>query len=311
LLSFRQAESHLQALKALKTLGELKPYRGRMGLLETEIERRLQEFKGALNLNTLPLHAFTLNFDAPREPRAQLAAFMWNLELEGRGSTYFASRIYRYAPDTDPPFERTTVNKIEVGDYVFDLTEQLRAQMEAALTASGNQNLIPESASALILKTYHKEVLDRCERLYPARNQARRVRDLHAKMVQYDGKVANCTHNRIRYWLSLTPTADADAAPQASRDERPFLAFCKALEIPEVVAKNYWDCVRAARWEHQFAGRRVAELYFDILFRPEDSEVHHKIPRKVIARLCLEATNCVFRVKKIRPPAETSGKDSE
>lgn len=59
LLSFRQAESHLQALKALKTLGELKPYRGRMGLLETEIERRLQEFKGALNLNTLPLHAYS------------------------------------------------------------------------------------------------------------------------------------------------------------------------------------------------------------------------------------------------------------
>lgn len=301
LVAYRQAESTLTTLTCLKDVEAFKAYRGRIGLLAQELDRRLQEVPNPLVINKLRDMSLTFKFEqnGPSGQGSEQAYFKF--DLEGGGRAYGAGWVYRHVPDEEPPFRRAAASAIEPGDFIFDMSDELRAKLEASLqlNAKGASSVV--DPVRMLLKLYHDDVQRRCALVFKATKRSVLAREIHARMVALDSKAVECRLGRVYYWLALQ--AKDDTRPHASKDSKFFKVFCKALDISDEAAEQHWGFVRQARRLNQDLGRELVARYAEILFQPESAATYRKVPVDVIRHLQQEALRCVYRVEHVTPPA--------
>lgn len=301
-LSYHQAYSYQQQLNILKSLEELKPYKGRVGELALEFDQRLSEVPNPIAVERLRIPNFNFDFEAPPSSNDVHESSYWTLALEGKETLYSTKRVYKYSPDEDPPFKSVNVDSIKVGDSVFCMTEDLREEVEATLRSLGFTSFSSGSSFSKMLDIYHHQVRTQSAALYPAKKRPEQARKILEKMIEIKEDMKDCTLSRVSYWLNLDST-EADRAPKAARDWKHFEAFAKALAIPENLYKDFWIyAINSTRREHRVAGRELNDFYTNILFAPESLQVYKMVPQITIGYLMQRALDCVFTVMSIDPP---------
>lgn len=311
LIAYRQAESTLKTLKELKEPEAFKAYRGRIGLLIQELDRRLGEFAQPVRIDRLRGASLLFNWNAAPSLRISAHQEYFTFELEDGTRAYSSGWVYRLDADEDPPFRRVSAAKVQCGDFIFSMTDSLRGQIEEALQIGneGSLNSVVHPARAL-LKLYHDEIEARGEALFHATTRRSLARSIHARMVEIDPKANACRTERVEYWLDIH---SEDSRPHAAADHDYFLLFCRALQIDDAMALNYWKFIKTARHVNQSLGRILAAQYAEVLFHPESATAYRKIPADVATRLKQEALRCVSRVEGIVAPtvAETGGQTDD
>lgn len=309
-LSYRQAYSYQQQLNILRSLEELRPYKGRVGELAQEFEQRLSEVKNPIAVDKLRVPSFNFDFGVPPSANDQgQENHYWSLALEGGETLYTTKRVFKYAPDEDPAFSSINVENIYTGDSVFCMTEELKDEVEATLRSIGFTSFSRGSSFSAMLDIYHRQVRTQSSTLFPGKNKRDQARKILERMIEINQDMKDCTLTRVCYWLDLDST-DADRAPQAARDWKHFEIFAKALDIPELLYKDFWIyAINSTRLEHQVAGRELSDFYTNILFHPESLQVYKKVAQKTIAHLMQRAIDCVFKVVRIEPPADITNEN--
>lgn len=298
-ISYQQAQSTLTTLCALKTLPELKAYRGRIGLLIQELERRLAEVPNLQSAERLGELSLIFNFDEKSGVDPATEQSYYRFDLDGGGRAYRSGWVFKYEPDEDPIFRKTPASQIKGGDFIFDMSERLRGKIEAALQINQdgmNSTIYPERA---LLRLYHKDVQRRSAVLFSATTRTALAREIHAKMVELDASAKECRFERVAYWLDLK---DEETKPHASKDAKFFKLFCRALSFSDEAAVKNWNFVKNARRFNQNLGRTLAAQYAEIIFQPESATAYRHIPADLVQQLQQEALHCVFRVERVEPP---------
>lgn len=307
LFAYSHAESLLTTLNGLKDLEALKPYRGRLGLLAQQLDRRLKEIPSPLSIGKLGEMRMTFTFESARAGTTDEQVY-YKFELEGGRAAYASSRLYRYNPNEDPFFQATAASSVAEGDFIFEMSDDLRGELESVLDieSGGLGSVIyPERA---FLRLYHNDVKNRCELLFKATSRRSLAREIHTKMVEIDKGATACRLGRVYYWLALQ--AEGDTRPHAPKDAKFFKLFCKALQIDEEEAIKYWNFIRNARRLNQNLGRELSARYAEILFQPESASIYRKIPEAVVKRLQQQALRCVYRVERVVPPIDKTNPQS-
>lgn len=304
LVAYRQAESTLTTLSGLKQLEPFKAYRGRIGLLAQELERRLKEVPNPIAIGKLPELSMTFSFDGIGEQASGGEQTYYKFELEDGGSSYASGWVYRYVPDEDPPFRRAGASTIRPGDLIFDMSDELRTNVESALRLNGDGVSSIVDPLRMLLKLYHNDIQTRCSLMFKATKRSVLAKEIHARMLEIDPKVADCKPGRVYYWLDLQ--SEGDTRPHASKDARFFRTFCKALQFNDDDAARHWDLIRKTRRLNQYLGRELVSRYAEIMFQPESAATYRKVPQAVIKQLQQEALNCVYRVESVVPPPGVS-----
>lgn len=300
LVAYRQAESTLTTLISMKAVDAFKPYRGRIGLLAQELERRLADVPNPLVISKLREMPLTFKFEDNGHNGQSGEQAYYKFELEGGGREYASGWVYRHVPDEDPPFRRAAASAIQPGDFIFDMSDELRAKLESSLQLNGEGVSSVVDPVRMLLKLYHDDVQRRCTLMFTSTQRSALAREIHAKMVELDPKAADCRPGRVYYWLALQ--AKGDTRPHAAKDSKYFKVFCKALGITDEAAEQHWGFVRNARRLNQYLGRELVARYAEILFQPESAATYRKIPEEVIRQLQQEALRCVYRVEHVVPP---------
>lgn len=300
LVAYRQAESILTTLTGLKEVDAFKAYRSRIGLLAQELERRLAEVPNPLVINKLREMPITFKFDDNGHNSQSGEQAYYKFELEGGGRAYASGWVYRHVPDEDPQFRRAAASAIQPGDFIFDMSDELRAKLESSLQLNGEGVNSMVDPVRILLKLYHDDVQRRCALMFTSTKRSALAREIHAKMVELDPKAADCRPGRVYYWLALS--AKDDTRPHASKDSKYFKVFCKSLGISDEAAEQHWGFVRNARRLSQHLGRELVARYVEILFQPESAAIYRKVPEDVIRQLQHDALRCVYRVEHVVPP---------
>lgn len=300
LLSHKQADSALKTVRSMKSIGAFKPYRGRLGVLEEELSRRLQELPPRPFFDRVG--DFALTFDLSESLSGSSAdQSCYRFELDGARPMYVSGWVYRYDPEDG--FRRTAAKEITVGQLVFSMTEVLRARFEEALELSKHGSGVSHNSARALLKLYHNDVQARCAIFFPgATNRAALARVIWEKMVALDDSAKEFGPERIQYWLDLGN--HDDQRPHAAKDAKFFKLFCAALEISGDKADEHLMYVRNARRANQDIGRELSARYSEILFTPESAIAYREVPPALIAELQREAVSSVYQVIKITPPAK-------
>ena len=300
LIAYRQAESALKTLTSMKGVEAFKAYRGRIGLLTQEIERRLNEIPNPIEISKLREMSMTFKFDEHQHSGQSDEQTYYKFELEGDGRAYVSGWVYRHVPNEDPPFRRAAASAIHVGDFIFDMSDELRAELESSLQLNSEGANSVVDPVRMLLKLYHDDVQRRCSLMFKSTKRSGLAREIHARMVECDAKAADCRPGRVYYWLALQ--AKNDSRPHASKDAKYFKVFCKALGISDEAADQHWGFVRNARRLNQYLGRELVARYAEILFQPESAVAYRKVPEAVIKQLQQGALRCVYRVERVVPP---------
>jgi hypothetical protein len=299
-VSYGRAQSILTTLCAMKGLPELKAYRGRIGLLIQELERRLAEVPNLQSAERLGELSLTFSFDEKGGVDPTTEQSYYRFDLDGGGRAYRSGLVFKYEPDDDPVFRRTPASQIKLGDFIFDMSERLRGKVEAALQINQdgmNSTIYPERA---LLRLYHQDVQRRSAALFSSTTRTALAREIHAKMVTLDAGAKECRLERVAYWLDLK---EDETTPHASKDPRFFKLFCRALAFSDEDTLKNWNFVKNARRFNQNLGRTLAAQYAEIIFQPESATTYRHIPADLVRELQQEALHCVFRVERVEPPA--------
>lgn len=300
LIAYKQAETTLKTLTSMKEFEAFKPYRGRIGLLAQELERRLKEVPNPLVISRLSEMSMTFKLDESGHQNSGAEQAYFKYDLEGGGRAYATGWVYRYEQDEDPFFRRTAASNVQVGDSIFDMSEELRTQLEASLQLNGAGTNSMVDPVRMLMKLYHRDVQTRCQLLFKATKRSALAREIHAKMLALDSKATDCGTGRVYYWLELQ--AEGDTRPHASKDAVFFKLFCKALEFNDEAADQNWKLIRNARRLNQYLGRELVARYAEILFQPESAAAYRKVPEAIIKRLQQAALACVYRVERVTMP---------
>lgn len=300
LVAYRQAKSAITTLQGIKEQSAFKAYRGRAGLLLQELERRVAQVPNPHVFEKLKDSPLSFSLDAEPAPASEHAYYRF--ELEGGGTVFASGSIYKYSPSDDPPFVRVSTNQISIGDLVFRMSDELRADIEVLLDLqAGGMNSVVDPVRTL-LKLYHTDIQTRCEMLFGSKSRQGLARSVHEKMTALDASASECPLARVDYWLDLH--AEGDNRPHAPREQRFFKVFCKALGISDESTARYWQVIRSARYVNQWLGRELVARYAEILFQPESAVLYRKLSPQVLKTLQQAALRCVYRVENVVPPTE-------
>lgn len=311
LVAYRQAESTLTTLKSMKDLDAFKAYRGRIGLLAQELERRLATVPNPLVISKLKDMPLTFKFDENGNKGQGGEQAYFKFELEGGGHAYASGWVYRHVPDEDPPFRRAAASAVKPGNFIFHMSDELRTKLEASLQLNSDGVSSVVDPVRMLLTLYHDDVQRRCSLMFKSTKRSVLAREIHVKMVELDPKVVDCRLGRVYYWLA--PPDSDDTRPHASKDSKYFKVFCKALGISDESADQHWCFIRNARRLNQYLGRELVARYAEILFQPESAATYRKVSEDIIRQLQQEALGCVYRVESVAPPQarESTSKKGE
>jgi hypothetical protein len=302
LLGYAQAITYKNALISLKSIGELKSFKGRVSGMADELEKRLTQIPNPIPIDRLPTRGLSFNFESTNNTPENAPQELWRLDLEGAGRLLVAKRVFQYRPEEDPPFVWTAVTEIQPGDSVFAMSDDLRDLVEATLSEVGFTAFKKGHTFVGMLELYHAEVRRRSKELFPENTKRACARRILDRMGVINPTTKDCSLSRVLHWLDLDDDAIHER-PQAARDRIHFEAFVRALEIPEALYKDFWVlAINTTRNESRLAGREMADFYTNVIFHPESLQVYHKVAPEVLARLTRAATDSVYRVTAKTPP---------
>lgn len=287
-------------LRGLAAADALKPYRARLSGLLATLNKCLDEIP-EVEVLTRSLKATAMS--PARMSIAQAAdpaAYRFHLE-DGR-CIYATSTVFRYDGAEEVGFKRAQARSIEPGDLIFEMSDELRDEIEQAITPTGG--VIESSPARKVLVLYHSLVRDAVSMLFPAPSKQASLRGIKASMVALDPDSADISLGKLSYWISLT---DDERTPHSARDPQEFLLFCQVLGIDEGLAKTFWERVRRVRFENQAEGRQLKAIYAEILFSPQSAQVYRRLSPEVIRRLQTKALDCIFHVTEVDPPRSNNG----
>ncbi|WP_177932260.1 hypothetical protein [Klebsiella grimontii] len=301
LLAYRQADSTLKTLSRMKEIEVFKAYRGRIGLLTQALERRLNEIPNPVNINKISEMQMLFKFEDKRVEGQNTDTPCFIFELEGNLCTSASGWVYRYIDDDESTFRRTAASTIQRGDFIFNMSDELRTKLESLLLPGEEAMTSVVEPVRMLLKLYHDDVMRRCTLMFKSSKRSALAREIHSKMVELDPTAAECRIGRVYYWLA--PLNKDNKRPHASRDAIYFRIFCKALGISEDVAQQHWNFIKNARNLNQSLGRELLARYSEILFQPESATIYRKVPEEILLELQTDAFRCVFRVERVIPPS--------
>jgi len=306
LVAYKQAESALTTLTSMKTLDELKPYKGRMGLLAQELEKRIREVPDTSAITRLIDRPLTFKLEEESSSNGGGDAAYYRFELEGGKSAYAAGWVYKFLPDKDPAFRRVAASSVKEHDFIFDMSDELKLKVEETLVMNGPRSGARQYVDPLrmFLRMFHERVQGRCQLLCSSEKRSVRAREIHARMVELDAGAKDCRVGRVYYWLDMPDSADT--RPHASKDKQFFKLFCRALDIEGAEAEEHWKLVRSNRLLNQHLGRELTLRYAEVLFQQESAQTYRKVSEAEVKALQQEALRCVFRVERVVPPQSKS-----
>lgn len=297
LIPAQKAIGVTRTLAGLAAADALKPYRARLTGLLANLKLRLSKIpdlealtRSLESVSLSPSRVSTTQAQAP-DPKA------YRFLLEDGRWVYATGNVFRYEGLEDEEFKRVQARSVEEGDCIFEMSDEIRDEIEQATTPSGG--LVESSPARKILGLYHSCVKNAVTGLFPASTKQASVRNIKARMVEIDPDCSEISLGKLNYWVSLT---EEDRAPHGARDQEEFLMFCQALEIEAGLAKTFWERVRRVRFENQFEGRQLNALYAEILFNPESAQVYRGLSAEIIRRLKTKSLDCVFQVVQVEAP---------
>jgi len=297
LIPAQKALGVTQTLTGLVASEALKPYRARLSGLLATLNRCLSEIPDVEAL-TRSLESSAMSPGRLSIAPTQVsdpAAYRFHLE-DGRW-VYAASTVFRYDGVEGVGFKRVQARSIEAGDVVFEMSDELRDEIEQAITPPGG--LVESSPARKVLALYHSLVKNAVSNLFPAASKQASLRGIKARMIELDPDSADISLGKLSYWISLT---EDERAPHGARDPEEFRLFCRVLKIEAGLAKTFWERVRRVRFENQAEGRQLNAIYAEILFSPESSQVYRGLSPQVIRRLQDKAFDCIFHVTEVEAP---------
>lgn len=220
-----------------------------------------------------------------------------------------AARAYLYDPalahTSTRGFKGVDVSELQEGDRLFVMSLELRELTEAALKEAG----VPISHDRRFeedLRRYHRTVSDLAAQI-PGATLSLRAEHLHEAITHALGpKGAPPAEGTVRAWLDVDRYAGRsfdDAKPGAPRTEAHFKAFSKTLGMNDIHAVYFWKAViQPLRGVRRADGRRVSDVYAEMLLEPESTVVHRRLKAEVVKMLFERAKENIHTVEAIRKP---------
>jgi hypothetical protein len=303
LIPIYQAARMLPQLRFLSTVDALKAYRGRIVELKSRLEASLGDVPDIDALvriydTRLPAASRQSASGSPSDFSA------YRLYLDDGRCVSVSGNIFRYEGLDDTKFHRVAVKEIREGDSVFEMSDELRDDVETVLATqfSGFQF----SQFRTPLDGYRAMLNQAIESKFPGMDKADRIPALQMAMAALDKDGEEPPDYKLRYWLSAK-TDPGDTAPRFPREKQEYLTFCKILFIPEALAEQFWLIIKKVRSDNQDVGRQMASLYTEVLLAPESSKIYRSIKPETIQMLQSKALDCVAQVVRIEPPQQGSG----
>jgi hypothetical protein len=285
-------------LRGLAADDTLKPYRARLSGLLSTLDKRLREIPDVdvltRSVQSLAMSPARVSI-AAATPASDPTAYRFHLE-DGRW-VYAASNVFRYDGIEGAGFKRVQARSIEAGDLIFEMSDELRDDIEQAITPGGT--LIESSPARKVLALYHGLVREAVASLFPGPSKQASLRAIKVRMVELDPDNTDLSLGKLSYWISL---ADDERTPHGARDPQEFLLFCEVLGIDAGLAKTFWERVRRVRFENQTEGRQLKAIYAEILFSPESAQVYRGLSPEAIRGLQGKALDCIFHVTGVESP---------
>jgi hypothetical protein len=297
LVPAQKAIGAARTLAGLAASDALKSYRARLTGLLANLKLRLSKIPDievlTRSLESVSISPQRLSTARPQPPDPKAYRFL----LEDGRWAYAIGNVFRYEGLEGEDFKRVHARSIEADDCIFEMSDEVRDEIEQAITPTNG--LVESSPARKILGLYHSCVKNAVVNLFPAASKQASVRNIKARMVEVDPDNSAISLGKLNYWISLT---EEDRAPHGARDQEEFLLFCQVLEIEPGLAKTFWERVRRVRFENQFEGRQLNAIYAEILFNPESAQVYRGLSPEIIRRLRRKALDCVFQVMEVEAP---------
>lgn len=219
------------------------------------------------------------------------------------------ARAYLYDPalahTSTRGFKGVDVSDLQEGDRLFVMSLELRELTEAALKEAG----VPISHDRRFeedLRRYHRTVSDLVAQI-PGATLSLRAAHLHEAIIHALGpKGVPPAEGTVRAWLDVdryTGRSFEDAKPGAPRNEAHFKAFANTLGMNDIHAVYFWKAViQPLRGVRRADGRRVSDVYAEMLLEPESTVVHRRLRPEVVKVLFERAKENIHTVEAIRKP---------
>lgn len=237
----------------------------------------------------------------------------WELTLENGTTTKRSpnARAYLYDPSlahtATRGFKGVDVSSLQEGDRLFVMSLELRELTEAALKEAG----VPISHDRRFesdLREYHKRVSELGQHV-PGVNLQGRASKVHSSLVDELGPGNSPpAEGTVRAWLDVDRFRDRsfdDSKPGAPRKEAHFKAFAKIIGMDDFEAVYFWKAViQPLRGVRRADGRRVSDVYAEMLLDPESTVVHRRLKPDVVRMLFERARENVHSIEAVRRPQE-------
>ena len=302
-IAYKEANSTIQTLDGMAKVRVFTPYLNRIKTLRNTLHEKLLEIPKKLITSSLNDFSLSFKFDGQNAAESNATPGYHTFILEDGSRAYSSGWTYKYDSDEDPFFRRVLAKTIQEGDFLFNMSLDLRRKLEVALhiqSDSENSEDYPERA---LLRLYHQDVMSRCEALLRSRSPFAQAREIYRKMLDLDPSASSLQRANVYYWLNIGK--EGDSRPHAPREKKHFRLFCNALKINDEQMLQYWGFIRSARRLNQNLGKELAARYAEILFQPESALVYRNVHQKTIEHLQQEAVACVLRVEAVIPPETT------
>jgi hypothetical protein len=182
----------------------------------------------------------------------------------GRFAYRAGGDVLVYSPGELRPFVRSEARHVVPGASILAMRDDVRETLRRAL--SGSRRIQQE------LATYHEQIAKIRARL-PGATHTDQARRVVADMKRLDPSISDDEVSNVRRWLTAD-LADRDAEgyriPGAARDWRRFSLFARAIGMPEVVARAYWEgAIRPTRSYRVHEGYAFNQRLVQFVLDPE------------------------------------------
>lgn len=297
LIPSHQAIRMLPQAQFLSSVEVLKSYRGRLVELRSHLESCLSDLPDIESIakaydTRLPIAAHHSPVASAADPDA------YRIHLDDGRCISVAGTVFRYDGLDDAAFRRVSMKDIVEGDSVFEMSDELRDEVETVLST---QSGIRFSSFRSPLDGYRAILTQAIEAQFPGVSLADRITAIQRAMGAVSPAYAEVSSSKLRYWLS-PPNQAEETAPHFARDRGEYLIFCKAILIPDAMAEQFWVIIRKVRTDNQVGGRQLTSLYAEVLLDPASSKIYRGIKPETIQMLQSKALDCVAQVVRIEQP---------
>lgn len=298
LVPLQRAIGATKVLEGLAVAPALRPYRARLSGFLATLKSQIARIPDISTLTrTLEsTEAGARRYQLPVSTNSDPKAYRFHLE-DGRW-VQAASIVFQYEGGEGIDFKRVQARSIEPGDFVFEMSDELRDEIEQALTAPGEP--VDTSPARKMLSLYRKLVATAVANLFSDKSRQGSLRQIKSRMVELDPKCSDISTGKLNYWVVLD---ESESAPHGPRDQEEFSRFCEALRIDSVLASEFWNRIRRVRYENQTEGRQLNAVYAQILFSPESAYVYQGLSQEMIRQLRTKALRCVYHVIEVQAPS--------